>query len=558
LLRGHLARIFLRVLPWSITFRAAMFSKPRESMIRLLLIAFLWCFSGLAVSAAVDDGIRIDVPPAARVRIENQFGEVSATVWKERHISVAATIEGTSRPFTRSPIVIERKAELLLISVIRRPIDPPAGIKVTVNLPADAHAELVTTAGSILIRGALASASLKSTSGDIRAELGSPFNVDISARSGSGAIRSELAAPLSSGGRLLQTRLGTGDYVLRINTERGEITLASTAVTEGEPAAAAPPRLSDARASSMGAGTPASQSDSEEVSEGDVIRVDSQLATLNLSVIDRNTNRGVWGLRQEDFRLFEDGVEQHILQFESSSAPFDLILLIDVSGSTRDVVKLIRAAALRFIEAARPSDRIGIISFAGRPTVVSPVTLDRRVLRERVNAIDTATGDTKVYDALDFSVSEILKSTRNSRRAAIVMMSDGLDGSIPGVQGDGSKLSYRELIDRVREFDGVLYTLWLNTEYESLSPLDTQPEAFDMGFDRMKEMAEAGGGVFYRVERLDDLAGAYERVVSDIGTVYSLAYRPANKARDGKWRSVRVTLSLSSAVARGKHGYYAN
>jgi VWFA-related protein len=104
----------------------------------------------------------------------------------------------------------------------------------------------------------------------------------------------------------------------------------------------------------------------------------------------------------------------------------------------------------------------------------------------------------------------------------------------------------------------VLYSLWLNTEYESLSPLDTQPEAFDAGHDRMKEMAETGGGIFYEVERLDDLAGAYEQVVADLGTVYSLAYRPSDKTRDGKWRAIRVNVARPTAVARGKRGYYAN
>jgi len=419
------------------------------------------------------------------VRIENRFGEVVAEVWSEKYVSVSATVESSGAPLKRSPVVIERKSQLLLISVIRRPTDPQVRISLTVKLPQGAQAEILS--------------------------------------------------------------------------ERG----ATTFVAENPPqaqstSAAEPPKLSNTDGTTKGAGTPASHSESEEISEGDVIRVDSQLATLNLSVIDRNTNRGIVGLGQPDFRLFEDGVEQQILQFESSSAPFDLMLLIDVSGSTRDVVKLIRAAALRFIEAARPSDRIGIISFAGKPTVVAPVTLDRRVLRERVNAIDTGSGDTKAYDALYFAVSELLKSTRNTRRAAIVMMSDGLDGSIPGVQGEGSKISYTELLGHIREFDGVVYTLWLNTEYEAMNPLDTQPEAFDMGHDRMKETAEAGGGVFYRVERLEDLAGAYERVVADLGTVYSLAYRPTNNVRDGKWRAVRVTVSIPSAVARGKHGYYAN
>jgi len=222
------------------------------------------------------------------------------------------------------------------------------------------------------------------------------------------------------------------------------------------------------------------------------------------------------------------------------------------------VVRLIRAAALRFVSAARPFDRIAIISFAGQPKLLSPLTLDRQVLRRGVDAIDTAAGDTRVYDATDFALKQLTPAKNPSRRTAIVLMSDGLDGSIPGVQGAGSRLSYAEVLNSVREFDGVLYTLWLNTEYESLSPLDTQPEAFDIGHDRTEEMAQAGGGVFYQVERLEDLAGTYERVVADLGTVYSLAYRPTNKSRDGKWRAIRVTIDRSSAVARGKHGYYAN
>ena len=89
----------------------------------------------------------------------------------------------------------------------------------------------------------------------------------------------------------------------------------------------------------------------------------------------------------------------------------------------------------------------------------------------------------------------------------------------------------------------MLYTLWLNTRYVPLNPKDTQPEAFDDGHDQMKEMADTGGGIFYEVERLEDLAGAYERVVADLGTVYSLAYRPSDKTRDGKWRAIRVNVN---------------
>lgn len=295
-----------------------------------------------------------------------------------------------------------------------------------------------------------------------------------------------------------------------------------------------------------------------EISEGDVIRVDSQLVALNVSVIDRGTSRGLTGLVQSDFKLFENGEEQRIVQFESSSAPFDLVLLIDLSGSTKEVVKLIRAAALRFVNAARHADRIAVITFAGTSAIVSGLTADRDLLRQRIETIDTVRGDTKLYDAISFTMNQIGKDANNSRRSAIVVMSDGLDGTIPGISGQvGSQVSYQETVRSIQEFDGVLYTLWLNTEYEAMSPLDTQPEAFDMGHDRMKEMAEAGGGVFYPVEKLTDLAGAYEQVVADLGTVYSLAYRPSNHARDGQWRAIRIGVNRSNAVARGKRGYYA-
>ena len=339
---------------------------------------------------------------------------------------------------------------------------------------------------------------------------------------------------------------------------QGEVKIDRTAPPAETPAKE--PELIGVNNAKPSAGTPANEPDNAEISEGDVIRVDSQLVTLNISVIDRGTNRGLMGLNQVDFKLFEDGQEQRIVQFESSSAPFDMVLLIDLSGSTREVVKLIRAAALRFVEAARPADRIAVITFAGEAKIISELTADRELLRQRIETIDTARGDTKLYDATNFAMSAVLKQSKNSRRTAIVLMSDGLDGTIPGISGQqGSvKYSYAETLRNIQEFDGVLYTLWLNTEYEAMSPLDTQPEAFDMGHNRMKEMAEAGGGIFYPVERLTDLAGAYEQVVADLGTVYSLAYKPSNGARDGHWRAIRIGVNRPNAVPRGKRGYYAN
>ena len=439
----------------------------------IFLAALLFPGSALAVNS--QDEIRIDVPANGQIKVQNDFGNVSVELWENSYAAVSASIEGSAK-FSRSPIVIENRGGRLLISIVRRPVDPVAAIHLLLKVPE---------------------------------------NVKV---------------------------LGANDEVL----------------TPRKPELIGP---NNAKSSAgTPAGTPAGEQQETEISEGDVIRVDSQLVTLNISVIDRGTNRGLMGLAQTDFKLFEDGQEQRIVQFESSSAPFDLVLLIDLSGSTKEVIKLSRAAALRFVEAARPADRIAVITFAGEARVVSELTADRELLRQRVETIDTARGDTKLYDATNFAISEVMKQTKNSRRTAIVLMSDGLDGTIPGISGQqGSvKFSYPETLRNIQEFDGVLYTLWLNTEYEAMSPLDTQPEAFDLGHARMKEMAEAGGGIFYPVERLTDLAGAYEQVVADLGTVYSLAYKPSNSVRDGRWRAIRIGVDRPNAVPRGKRGYYAN
>jgi VWFA-related protein len=221
------------------------------------------------------------------------------------------------------------------------------------------------------------------------------------------------------------------------------------------------------------------------------------------------------------------------------------------------VVRLIKDAALRFVAATRPSDRIAVITFANNPIIVSPLTDDRHLLNDRINSIEEPKGSTKLYDSLKFTIDEVLRQANGGRRNAIVLMSDGLDSTLPNVKGEGSVIAYDDLRDEVREFDGVLYALWLDTEYEALSPEDVQPETVDLAHDRLKELADAGGGVFYEVEKLEDLAGAYERVVADLGTLYSIGYRPTNSVRDGKWRTIRVNILRPDAVARGKRGYYA-
>lgn len=526
-----------------------------------------------------DEALRFELPANGNLRIENLRGGVITEVWKENYVSVVAITDSGRQ--SRSPAVIQRTESLLSIHVARGTAAAQR-INMQLRIPARAHAAIITGDGAVEVQGLPAALLVQTVSGEIRVDLPRGSGADIVADSKTGTVSSSFAeAAVSRTSRpQLQGRLGNGGAGVRLFSQAGNITLAtgvddlpriaqkSTRTPPDRSATLGPaevptpkqkPELIGPQKNSTAAGTPApASSGPEEISEGDVIRVDTELVSVNVSVVDRGTNRGVIDLTRDDFRLYEDNVQQKIAHFDSASAPFNLVLLIDLSGSTAKVVELIKSAALHFVEAARPFDRIGVITFAGGQVVVSSLTTDHEALRQRINAIARPEGSTKLYDSLAFAMDEVFREAKDTRRNAVVVISDGLDSVMPNVTGEGSSLSYDELVRRVREFDGVVYSIWTDTQsYEPLSPLDIQQETFDLAHDRMKELADVGGGMFYECEELKDLAGAYDRVVADLGMVYTLSYRPTNKVRDGSWRTIRVNVNRPNSVARGKRGYYA-
>lgn len=561
--------------------RALRDQPPKSRRLRpATLLFFLLLLFPFSVSFAQD--VRADLPANNSLRIENRRGSVTVEVWDEQHVSITALFEGETPK--SSPVIIRRTEQLLNVLVAGGATTAASAIRVNlfVRIPARARVEVYTNSGEVNVRWLPAALTIETGSGNIDARLPAGSDADISVEAVNGKVSAEFEltkGASKSEKKVLRSRQGKGTVPVRLRSLNGQIALttlggpyqtpvAETTRVDVEPQEAPrqpqegrkPPQLiGGTNAEPIVTGTPAMPETGEpiEVDEGDVVRVDTEVVTLNVSVIDRGTNRGLTGLTQADFKIYEDGIEQRIGHFESNAAPFNLVLLIDLSGSTRDKVKLIRAAAQRFVDAARPADSIAVITFASAPLLVVPLTNDRQTLRQRIASIETQAGDTKLYDSLGYAMNDALKDAAGSRRTAIVVMSDGLDGTLPSVHGDGSALSYAEILGQVREFDGVLYTLWVNTEYESLSDKDTQPEDFDAGHDRMEELAEAGGGLFYEVDKLEDLAGAYERVIADIGTVYSLSYHPANNLRDGKWRAIRIRVAQPNAVARSKRGYYA-
>ena len=555
------------------------FRRVLSAVVGLCLIVLTNAGAAFPAILQSDEGLRFELPANGNLRIENLRGGVIAEVWKENYVSVVAITDSGRQ--SRSPAVIQRTESLLSIHVARGTAGAQR-INLQLRIPARAHAAIITGDGSVEVQGLPAALLVQTISGEIRLDLAKDSGADILADSKTGTVSSSFAQVVvnRTSRPQLQGRLGNGGTGVRLFSQAGNITLATgvdelsrtsqtstqTALerrAELEPAEVPTPKqkpdLIGPQKNNPAAGTPAPVSTGpEEISEGDVIRVDTELVSVNVSVVDRGSNRGVNDLTRDDFRLYEDNVQQQIAHFDSASAPFNLVLLIDLSGSTAKVVELIKSAALHFVEAARPFDRIGVITFAGGQAVVSSLTTDHEALRQRINAIERPDGSTKLYDSLDFAMDEVFREAKDSRRNAIVVISDGLDSIMPNVTGEGSKLTYDALVRRAREFDGVVYSIWTDTQsYEPLSPLDIQQETFDLAHDRMKELADVGGGTFYECEELKDLAGAYDRVVADLGTVYTLSYRPTNKVRDGSWRTIRVNVNRPNSVARGKRGYFA-
>lgn len=292
------------------------------------------------------------------------------------------------------------------------------------------------------------------------------------------------------------------------------------------------------------------------VDPSDVIKTDTNLVSLNVSVLDAKSKLFVGSLKQEDFRVVENGNEQTVSYFASTEVPFDLVLLIDLSGSTSEKRDLIKKTTLRFIESARPTDRLAIVTFSDAPTVVSPLTLDRAQLSASVAQIE-GMGGSNVWDAIKFALDKVVGPKTTERRRAVVLMSDGVDGALFrfGPQR-GSTISFADLLEEVRQNDTLIVPIYLDTEEAMGNPF--VKTEYENARRTLNLLAQESGGTYYKARKLSDLNGVYEQVINDLGKVYSLGYKPTNPARDRSWRWVQISIpNRPDLVAHARPGYYA-
>jgi VWFA-related protein len=298
----------------------------------------------------------------------------------------------------------------------------------------------------------------------------------------------------------------------------------------------------------------------EQPDDTETIRVETDLVDLNVSVFSRDRRNLVGQLQQKDFAVFENGAPEEIAFFASATTPFDLVLMLDLSGSTSDKLDLVRKSARRFVEAARPTDRISIVTFTNAPRLVAPLMTDHKELVARIKKIEKPSGGTNFWDSLGYVLTQVLgnNSRGASRRSAVVCMTDGVDNALPDVPGDGSALSFAGLMEVVRRAGAIVLPIYLDTEEEMLKQGRGAPQAYFLARQQLAILADESGGILYSARKLEDLKGVYEQVMSDLSTVYSIGYRPTNRRRDGTWRAVAVRLAgRPDLAARTRRGYYA-
>ncbi len=297
--------------------------------------------------------------------------------------------------------------------------------------------------------------------------------------------------------------------------------------------------------------------------EEDVIRVDTSLVSLNVSVYNNKTKARMGTLEKNDFAVWEDGHQEDISFFAAADVPFDVVLLSGTTFGRRD---LIRQAAERFIRSARPSDRVAIVSSLGK-NVISPLTQDRVKLLESVKKMDSGNGS-YIWAALRFTIDQVFDQKSVNRRRVVVLLSDGVDWALKTLGSSASnQTSFADLLETVRRSDTLILSIYLDTE--SNAPFIETPVTsrtprlfhsfYENGRKTMALLAEDSGGFYYEAQNIKDLDGVYDRAISDLGRIYSLGYKPKNQKRDGSWRVVRVQIPTHpDLTVHARPGYYAN
>ncbi len=269
--------------------------------------------------------------------------------------------------------------------------------------------------------------------------------------------------------------------------------------------------------------------------ESEELKVDSSIVVLNASIYDIS-GKHVSGLKQPQFKIFEDGIEQKIDFFTAEETPFAAVILLDTSGSMEERVTLARAAAIRFLDGLRVDDSAAIYRFDSKVALVQSFSNSRDV-NEKVYELK-AEGMTTMNDAV-FEAAKQLES-RPEKRRAIIVLSDGQDTFSGKSSGKALKAALAA--------NAIIYTV-------DMSPVGAKDRI--LGQTALKNLSEKSGGIFVATPGGVAMREAFARIVEDLGVQYTLGYSPSNTKKDGKWRSIELRVARSNLTIRTRKGYHS-
>jgi Ca-activated chloride channel family protein len=308
-----------------------------------------------------------------------------------------------------------------------------------------------------------------------------------------------------------------------------------------------------------------------ETVEGDVVRFDTSLVTVPVTVLDRY-GRYVPLLRRENFRILENGVEQKIAYFATTDAPFSVVLLIDTSGSTQFRLDDIQDAAIKFVDRLKPSDSVMVMSFDDRIDVQCKATTDRNVIAKAIRHTRTG-GGTRLYDAVADILTKQLKTIPG--RKAVVLFTDGVDTT-------SHRASYDSTIRLAEESDAPIYSVDYDTSgggsiYGQGLPIPggrgtilglplpapgipgTTGGATRGDYKRavgyLHALSDSTGGRFYSGDSLFGIAQAFTWIAEELGRQYSLGYYPSTTGKDGERRQIKVKVTEADLVVKARDSY---
>lgn len=555
--------------------------QDRSAMLLSRFVPLVLLLAGLC-STALAQGFKqeLEAPEKVSLSVKNLDGKVSVVASEEQQKKVTIEARSTGSPVETDDVKVESKGGVVQIDV--RPRGEKNRIDLIVTIPTRSKVEVEGQAGAVDIIGSVESATVKTDTGTIHADVpleAVKFNFVWEASRPRYMSDVELP-PIQekAGGQFkLSGRLGEKDVkkeelvALDFRTQRGVVLL--NIDPEMAPADLRERPLTEAARAIVRSGDIALVEAIRKVSPklfGDyaktlpppdkepslvkrsapgriVSSVAPQLLRFNASVMDRH-GRAIGGMRESDFTVWENGIERRVTSVAPANEPFNLVLLLDVSGSVEERMDFIRKAARDFLRTASPQDRISIISFRDDVQIISDFSTDRQMLSRKLDEID-AGGGTALYDALGYVLSEPLRKLRGER-TAIVVMSDGDDNK--------SFLPFPAILEALQESGALVYPLYVPSGLipessvakpeTTIDPMRTRyltltTRAQEQG----PKLASASGGIYYQIRRLEDLQKAYDDVVAQLRSAYTITY--ASNAASATPR-VRVRTNRDGASVR--------